>query len=119
MDETLKGFESSLEQFSGKVKGLGEAVTTASEDVKELKEKALEAGGDISAVESKVKGHRLSLSLIDFLVKGKGEDIEVTQTAIRFLDRLSEWVESHPKYSGLKTKILHLKDAIERQLILG
>ncbi len=117
--ESIEGIKSSIKTFSEQVQGLGNSIEKASTNIDELKGKALDAGREIAAVESQVKAYKSTSKLIDFIVKGKGEETDVVEVAIGFLGRLSEWVQNQSKYSGTKQQIESLRDMIERQLIHG
>ena len=116
-DESIKGVKSTLGQLSDEVEGLGKAIKNGSNEVLELKNRALDAGREISAVESQVKNYKLTSRLINIMAKAEGEEADVVEVTTGFLIRLSEWVDTHPKYSKIKQPIELLRDMIQRQLI--
>jgi predicted transcriptional regulator/antitoxin component HigA of HigAB toxin-antitoxin module len=118
-DESIKGVKSSLQKFSDQVQDLGDVIGKASTHVDELKESALAAGREIAAIESRVAAYKLTSTLINFVVKGTGEENDVVPVVIPLLDRLSKWVENQPKYSKTKQQIESLKEKIEGQMVVG
>ena len=83
-------------------------------------DKTLNIGRETAEAESRLKAYKVTSNLIDFMVKGKGEETDVIELTSKFLVSLSKWVPGHPKYMEAKEELIEpLKEKIGRQLILG
>jgi predicted nucleic acid-binding Zn-ribbon protein len=118
-DKSVEGVKSSLEEFSEQVRRLGGTVAEASKDVADLKERALAAGREMAAAESRAKAYEVTSKLTTFLVDGRGEEVEVVEVAVAFLNRLSEWAKAQTKYMEIGKQFETLKVEMEKRLILG
>jgi hypothetical protein len=59
------------------------------------------------------------LWVLQWLMDGRGEEVEVVEVAVAFLNRLSEWAKAQPKYMAIGKQFEALKVEMEKRLILG